>query len=86
MGKRHCTGDEFDIIANRSLCQSQVCINFSASSEVELIAWILSFGEEAKVIQPEWMVKEIKERISRLSYRYNQSINKTNQNHPLNRC
>ncbi|MFZ4439388.1 MAG: helix-turn-helix transcriptional regulator [Syntrophales bacterium] len=37
----------------------KIRITFSASSEVELIAWILSFGEEAKVIQPEWVVEEI---------------------------
>ena len=37
----------------------KIRITFSASSEVELIAWMLSFGEEAKVIQPEWVVDEI---------------------------
>jgi hypothetical protein len=31
----------------------------SASSDVELIAWILSFGEEARVIEPGWMVEEV---------------------------
>ena len=39
-----------------SVGDNKIRITFSASSEAELIAWILSFGEEAKVIQPEcWM-------------------------------
>jgi len=37
----------------------KIRLTFSASSEVELIAWILSFGEEAKVIKPEGIVKEM---------------------------
>jgi predicted DNA-binding transcriptional regulator YafY len=43
----------------------KIRITFSASSEVELLAWILSFGEEARVIQPEWLIKEICNRIKK---------------------
>ncbi|HLA28984.1 MAG TPA: WYL domain-containing protein [Syntrophales bacterium] len=49
---------------------NKIRITFSASSEVELIAWILSFGEEAKVIQPEWMVEEIMKKIRRTAALY----------------
>ena len=48
----------------------KIRITFSASSEVELIAWILSFGEEAKVIQPEWVVEEIIKKIRRTAALY----------------
>jgi predicted DNA-binding transcriptional regulator YafY len=36
-----------------------VRLKFSASSEPELISWILSFGDGAKVIKPDWLVDEI---------------------------
>jgi predicted DNA-binding transcriptional regulator YafY len=48
----------------------KIRINFSASSEVELIAWILSFGEEAKVIQPEWLEAEIINKVERTALSY----------------
>jgi predicted DNA-binding transcriptional regulator YafY len=37
----------------------KIRLTFSASSDVELIAWILSFGDEAKVIEPQWVADEI---------------------------
>ena len=40
----------------------KIRLTFSASSDVELIAWILSFGEEAKVIEPQWVVEEVLEK------------------------
>ena len=36
-------------------------LTFSASSKPELISWLLSFGEQAKIIRPERLVKEIRE-------------------------
>jgi predicted DNA-binding transcriptional regulator YafY len=48
----------------------KIRITFSASSEPELIAWILSFGEEAKVIQPEWVLAEIMKKIRRTAALY----------------
>lgn len=40
----------------------KIRLTFSASSDVELIAWILSFGEEARLIGPEWIVEKISEK------------------------
>ena len=40
----------------------KIRIIFSASSDVELIAWILSFGDEAKVKEPEWVAEEVLEK------------------------
>jgi len=48
----------------------KICLTFSASSNVELIAWILSFGEEAKVIKPEWVVKEILNKVKNTASLY----------------
>lgn len=48
----------------------KIRITFSASSEVELIAWILSFGEEAEVIQPEWIAEEIINKVERTALLY----------------
>jgi predicted DNA-binding transcriptional regulator YafY len=42
-------------------------LTFSASSDVELISWILSFGEDAKVITPEWVVEEIQNKLGKLN-------------------
>lgn len=35
-------------------------ITFSASSEPELISWILSFGDKAKLIEPKELAKQVK--------------------------
>jgi predicted DNA-binding transcriptional regulator YafY len=48
----------------------KIRITFSASSEVELIAWILSFGEEAKVIQPAWLAEKIINKVKRTAFLY----------------
>ena len=48
----------------------KIKMTFTASSDVELIAWILSFGEEAKVIKPEWMVKEISKKTANTASLY----------------
>jgi len=43
---------------------------FSASSEPELMSWVLSFGNEAKVKKPQWLKKEIKDQIGLLDQVY----------------
>jgi predicted DNA-binding transcriptional regulator YafY len=37
-----------------------VKLKFSASSELELISWILSFGDDVKVIKPDWLIDKIR--------------------------
>jgi predicted DNA-binding transcriptional regulator YafY len=46
-------------------------LKFSASSKPELLSWILSFGKDAKVIRPEWLVKDVKDEIKKIDERYN---------------
>jgi len=37
----------------------------SASSKPELIAWVLSFGHEARLIRPDWLVEKVPETVTR---------------------
>jgi len=42
--------------------EGRIRLVFSASSEPEIVGWILSFGEEAKVLSPDWLAGKIKEK------------------------
>ena len=46
-------------------------LKFIASSKPELLSWILSFGEEARVLKPEWLINRIKEKIDQVQLQYN---------------
>jgi len=39
-------------------------LTFSTSSEPELISRVLSFGDEAKVIKPKWLVEEVANKVA----------------------
>ena len=45
----------------------KIKLTFSASSEPELISWLLSFGDEAKLIKPDWLVDEAREIVNRMA-------------------
>ena len=45
-------------------------LTFSASSEPELVSWVLSFGEEAKVLKPAWLMTTVKNSIGSMSNVY----------------
>ncbi|MEE9913127.1 MAG: WYL domain-containing protein [Deltaproteobacteria bacterium] len=49
---------------------NKVILKFTASSETELISWLLSFGEEAKLIKPIRLIKELKSKITKMKNRY----------------
>jgi len=40
--------------------KNKILLKFTASSEPELISWLLSFGEQATLIKPDWLVKKLK--------------------------
>jgi len=42
---------------------NKIILEFTASSEPEVISWLLWFGEEVRVIGPMWVVEELKKRI-----------------------
>jgi predicted DNA-binding transcriptional regulator YafY len=45
-------------------------LKFSASSEPELISWVLSFGDEAKVVKPNWLIDRIKQIVISIQSEY----------------
>lgn len=47
--------------------KNKILLKFTASSEPELISWLLSFGEEVTLIKPDWLVKELKSRIAEMA-------------------
>jgi predicted DNA-binding transcriptional regulator YafY len=49
-----------------------ITLKFQASSEPEIISWILSFKDEARVIRPKWLVSEINNIIRNMSRLYRQ--------------
>jgi predicted DNA-binding transcriptional regulator YafY len=48
----------------------KIRLSMSATSNVELIAWILSFGEAALVKGPDWLVEEIINKVNRTAVLY----------------
>ena len=50
-----------------------VKLKFSASSEPELISWILSFGDGVKVVRPEWLRKKLIQVVNKMSKKANRS-------------
>lgn len=49
---------------------SKVRLKFQASSEPEVISWVLSFKDEAKVIKPKWLATSIKHIVRDISNLY----------------
>lgn len=50
--------------------KNKIILKFSASSEPELLGWLLSFGKHAKLIKPDWLVKDIKQIIKDMAGQY----------------
>lgn len=48
----------------------KIRLTLFVTSDVELIAWIQSFGDAARVIEPDWLVKEIKNKVKRTAALY----------------
>jgi len=62
----------------RKIDDEKLRLTFLASSEPELISWVLSFGEDARVIQPGWLVEEIQNKLLKLNNLYQRIIRSTN--------
>jgi predicted DNA-binding transcriptional regulator YafY len=45
-------------------------LNFSASSEPELLSWVMSFGKEAKLLKPVWLIENVKRMIDGMRNTY----------------
>ncbi|MGO8822346.1 MAG: WYL domain-containing protein, partial [Desulfomonilaceae bacterium] len=51
----------------------KVRIKFTASSEPEIISWILSFGDEARLLKPDQLVASVAGTITNMTQPYKQA-------------
>lgn len=49
-----------------SLDEGRIRLTFSASSEPEVVSWLLSYGDEAVLKSPEWLVEHVSNTIKRM--------------------
>ncbi len=54
----------------RRIDDSTLRITFSASSDKELISWLLSFGDEARLIKPQRLVDSTKDMLMKMEALY----------------
>lgn len=47
-----------------------IVLTFTASSEPEVVSWVMSFGAEVKVLSPDWLVEEVKVAAENIRKRY----------------
>jgi len=47
-----------------------IVLTFTASSKPELISWLLSFGDEGKLLKPKWLVDEVGQTVEQLQRLY----------------
>jgi predicted DNA-binding transcriptional regulator YafY len=50
--------------------KDKIRLTFKASSEPEVTGWLLSFGDQAKLIEPDWLVKMVSSTVDRLKVIY----------------
>jgi predicted DNA-binding transcriptional regulator YafY len=55
------------------LGEDRIKISFSASSSAEVTSWILSFGEEAELLKPDWVRKELALNVTNMNETYNKT-------------
>ncbi len=48
----------------------KIDLTFSASSEEEVLSWILSHGQEARVMEPDWLIEEVVEQVNNIKKNY----------------
>jgi predicted DNA-binding transcriptional regulator YafY len=48
----------------------KIRISFTASSIPELVSWVLSFGDEARLLDPDWLVKDLSAVIKKMAGQY----------------
>ena len=45
-------------------------LTFTATSDIEALSWILSYGHEAQVLEPAWFVEEMQEEVKKMYESY----------------
>jgi len=48
-------------------------LTFKACSEPEVTGWLLSFGDQEKLIEPDWLVRRLRKAINRMGRMYEPS-------------
>ena len=43
----------------------KIQLSFTASSDSEVISWLLSFGDDAQLLSPDWLVKKVRKKIEK---------------------
>lgn len=56
--------------AMRRIGNGKLRLTFTASSEPEVLAWVLSFGEEAVLVRPRRLARQLGDKIRRLQGKY----------------
>ena len=54
----------------QKLPDGKIHLSFSVSSEPELVAWLLSFGDEARLLGPDWLVDKVKRQVAQMEKNY----------------
>jgi predicted DNA-binding transcriptional regulator YafY len=55
----------------KELGDNKIRLIFTASSEPDVISWLLYFGEEAKLINPDWLVEAAARKVQSMAALYN---------------
>ena len=45
-------------------------LTFTATSDIEALSWVLSFGHEARVLEPDWFVEDVREELKKIIQMY----------------
>ena len=50
----------------KGMSRGKIKMTFTSSSELEFMAWLLPFEDEARLIKPDWLVEKVKDTINRM--------------------
>jgi predicted DNA-binding transcriptional regulator YafY len=50
--------------------KDKIHLSLSASSEPEIVSWLFSFGEEARLLKPDWLVEEVVKKVKLINDLY----------------
>lgn len=64
--------------------KNRILLSFTASSEPELVSWVLSFGKEARLCSPTYLVRDMEKSIKSIAQMYEAST--VGSRHDTDRC
>jgi predicted DNA-binding transcriptional regulator YafY len=67
VAERICSPDQ----KIKKLKENKIRLIFTASSEPDVIWWLLSYGEEAKLIKPDWLAEAMARKVRSMAALYN---------------